>query len=964
MSRSSKLIFVAFMLTALALASPGFVSAQTDPVNFHVSFGADVNPGSYPWYDYEFDRGVVNSEQGDPVPAANGEFDRIDAFGTTMEQVEIRVYLPDDCILTDVQWQYTYQWPGPFTPGITHNASINDAGGGALVGMTADIGSKGVWHNNTPWSGEITGADYIWIVLETGTEFEGVDGGYVALDNIEFTCEGIDPPDPPEDEGPFQPIVESAQIDIFPAIEEGEDPISASRISAILNGPPLFPGAVPVYASIGGTVENVVQTGGGYSLQIVNEDDNLTATYANLSRVYVEPGASVAAGCVIGLAGPQFASIDTDETGEIFQIIFSLNDDFFDDLVDWTEFESPAGDTLCSTSDDNCINKNARFADGPEFWTPINGELNTATTISAGSAILPPGGSIRQYLVLPSTGEFGVTIALQADDGPTYAVNDGEVTARLGDALVTENFTNQQSMVKLLDIGPLDPTAPTVAPDVYELRITNAESRSDQINRPSSLRIAFVCLYDWDGGSTPPATCYFPDPGFDDGGGWILEDGAEIGTIATPFEDADNYLALPDTGAKASTSFSLSGYEDEDTLYRMTLWGNSAILDAPLGVGELTVDFDADDPEGDVTYLNIVDGSWFSWSRESFTYTVPAGTTYTGTFTIENTTGDLYYIGIDNVCLEPANGEWPDYEGTTPPGAIPIVPESCVIIPRAPVSAEVNMWVAWVGALIRYFWTCQAPIWVAQILASLDAIQDWLAMLGRWLMVVFSLLWQLMWSTTQWGVYTLYNLIAGLVEEIWSVSSGAITLPWNGFSLLLMLLWTAFIAVISLTWTLLMGLVSLAWALFIALFTLLWNTFSALMVALWVAITSLPLINLFALGGVITELLFTIIAQVLSLIVTAFGVLATMAQIVGVFFSSIQAGFNGTSSADLGVVNCATMLSDDPMYPFCMGIDVTEYAINAFPAFQILGFALMGAMAYHTLRITIDWYRRAFEEAS
>jgi hypothetical protein len=455
------------------------------------------------------------------------------------------------------------------------------------------------------------------------------------------------------------------------------------------------------------------------------------------------------------------------------------------------------------------------------------------------------------------------------------------------------------------------------------------------------------------------------DSDFDDGAGWTLFD-AFIKPIWAPFDDQGSMLVLEPDGF-ATTSFTLSGYASADATYRVTLWANGSTVD-PDQHSILNTYFDATDDDGDFVYETDIDPGFVefgSWLRESFVYTVPAGETYSGDFTLFNETEDgvplIDDIAVDSVCLEPVNGVWPDYEDVAP---LPYVPAGCAAVPTPPISGDVATWVAWVGALIRYFWTCQAPLWVNSILKDIQGVQDWIALLGRWFAIVFYDLGQFMWRLTQWGVYSLYNLIAGLVEEMWSVSSGAITLPWDGFSLLLALLWTLFTGVVTLTWTLLMALISLAWTLFIGLVTLLWNVFSTLVVAFWTAITSLPLIDLFSFASVISELLFAIIAQVLSLIVTAFGVLVTMAQIVGIFFTSIQTGFNGSTSADLGVIDCATMLTTEPMYPFCMGIDVVEYAIAAFPAFNILGLALMGAMAYHTLRLTIDWYKQAFAEAS
>jgi hypothetical protein len=878
-----KLLITTFLLILIALIAAPSASAQT-AYEFHISFGPDHDSGTYLWDDYVFEdsKGVVASTYGDPVPAAHG------VPGTVIEGVDFTtigflVALPDGCSMTGIDYEWYYL--DAVGNSVGHSADLLDDELAEVYAITehAAPGAEEVW---TSFSGSVPEVEATYLRIELYTIFESgvATGGYIALDNVHFICEGIDEPDePPAGIVFWQPIQESEQIDVFtPVDEETDEILAASRITAAavystddlkLNSAAV----VQVYSSIPGVIGSVVQTADGvYAVRIDGSGDaaGFTAVYSNLSTVYVLPGDTVEGGCVIGVAGPQFAAVDGVTDPSYKQIIFSVAEDDPEEelgiLQDWTVYEDPHGSEVCGSllRYEDCVNNNPKFEENGSAWSYGNSSSYTDNSPERGPGfvMLLGGQYASQEIWLPVMETYYVTIA-STPQGP-----DATLSVQLGDMTIEQVITpTLPGTTVITEFGPYTGMEPSAPGHIYTLAVTN----EDPPTAPYGMYINFVCMHiDGSDSRTPPAACYFSNPKFDQDDSWVLAGGASIESAL----GVGGFLSMP-LDSTASQGVYLYAFPAEPGQYRVTISARQEGLIADIG-GDTILSASIDSPALDDTATFNVHNT-ILMVKFVHEFEVDVGDVADGDYILEVTDLDagVDSIQIGEVCLEPVGGQWPGYGNSANKAP------TCDSCSFPGINLDPTIWLAWLGCLFTSF-VCKIPAWIAIITAPMTAIFNFLGLIGRWFAVV----------GFRFGVF-----LQGLISSVVALLSGVLIGAING---------------------------------------------------VWAALNTLPLIqeivDRFGLAQIIAAAITGAIFGILASILSVIQIMASFAQIAGIFLAAMMDAVNGTSTVDTGMPVCASLPTEDALYPLCMGLDLVDLMMTVFPALNAWIFAAIGVLGYFT----------------
>jgi hypothetical protein len=765
-----------------------------------------------------------------------------------------------------------------------------------------------------------------------------VDAGYSApiiITSAKLYGTGTAPDDGGVAEvGPYQPIREADQIEHIEGVHESGLFFTASRISAKVQETDLSKDGfheVRVYASHSGVIEQVYYANGAFNIRYTeNYDDgfDVAIIYGNLAEVFVQPGDTVTAGCVIGLAGPQYSPLDSEgyDSSEVRQIDYAAAED--DLYENWTLYDDPSGTEGCggNQSTQNCINNDPRLTEPQAFWG--SGKLDDypaltkSVTFDTSAVTLPNGYYLHQEFIVEGTPT--ALIATVIASVPKHSV--GKLRVSFGDAveivpLAYDGTVIGSQLVKMT--GDLTPSEPTIEPDIYSLEVANVSGSGRDVV------INFICLSEADSpAQIPPPPCYFNADGLihpnDDGdpsNNWELSESPDpeaeiiqIDNLVSKFYA----LKLPED-AFASYPLVLPAFEDEETEYVLTIRGRQ---NPPIGLSSsyLGVDISSgsldDDTELEINGLSVDLGLA---PVPEWRFILPEDEPITdGTLTLSGNTMGAFVdeIFITTACLYPANGVWPGYEdadwswepidpsdpfpdnppGTTPPG---IGSFACLAgIPTMPTGIDPSEWLKWLGAFINWIFDCKFLPVFNDAIDRLMSFTTWITMIGKWnsAFAKQSANW-----TLKLGTYVI-NTLAGLML------SGLETI-WNAFLTLPIIQWLYDNA-----------------------------TLGQLMITAFLALAG-AYIELLELG---TQ------------------VLATLLTVIQIMWVSMADAFTSTSQVDVGLPTCSELTIDDLFYSLCAGFDLVNYAASSFASFAGFYAVLAAGAAYYTITKTIEWVGDAF----
>ncbi len=738
------------------------------------------------------------------------------------------------------------------------------------------------------------------------------------IDNIVVTVDDDDDPwgGGPSDE-PYQPIRTAYQFDVFTGMDESDNIISDSSIVATGTCLSSSTCVAPfVYAAFTGEVTRVFsEPDGTYDVTIVGDIDGVAheAHYSNLVNVLVQPGDTITGGCVLGRAGPEIRFVDASSLSPsertLFEIHYYLiNTDLpgpvegLANYQDWTDDTDPSGSTPCSSRlfNPNCLNTNANFAFNGEGWYGLPNDVGQMPTFHEGNVDVPPGSSIAQDIEIADPDTYIVTVGF----APTTD-SQVRVVVSLGgdDADVVSTYGSVAGEITIQQTEVITPTAPDTEPDIYVLKLTARKST----------RITFVCMQPEGGASSPPLTgCYFSDSDFATGDGWTLSGGAELGTDTLAGFTVQHYVSLPETDS-VTQEITLYGYDDGPGNYtvKVTAYVIPFSFLPASNHGTLLVTFDASDDDFDQGQTFTINPSMVVGTFEQ-EWSIPTGESATGDFIVEDAAlvGDAEAIKVTSVCITPERGYWYDPTGTNPT-VVSETEQVCSqvinIVNETPteivgVGKWIVSWLGWVGKYLGIAIDCNIRRAVDAVTAFLKPLFDWLGMVGRWIYATSSRIGAWILSIIAYVLRLLGNLINQAINAVWAA-----------------------IVATNILRTLFDGVDSV---------------------------------------GQIIDTLIALVLSIAGLITRIINVLATLAQIVGTFWTALVAAFNSTTTTDIGMPVCGSITEIDPLFGLCQGLELFEYVIEVFPALNALGIVVIAAIAMWVAKETIEKTGNAFGETA
>jgi hypothetical protein len=425
-------------------------------------------------------------------------------------------------------------------------------------------------------------------------------------------------------------------------------------------------------------------------------------------------------------------------------------------------------------------------------------------------------------------------------------------------------------------------------------------------NRPTKL--VYACLQDEDSATAPPpSACLLTDYSLETGDGWTFTDDAEIVETPSILGVNGTRLEIPLLG-DASQTISLDGYDDHDAVYNITV---EAAVPWSLNTGDygvLSVGYEPTDPDFDQTSFFDIKPTLLP---QTYTdqWTIPEGASSTGDFVLNVPLvyGAAGIVLVYEVCIAPADGYWPG-QPEIPSSESDILCSKTIAFESENVTDIISAakWIVsgltWVGKFLDISIECNVARLRETMLRLLDPVLAWIRMIGKWL--YFSIARFVAWAM---------NIIAYVMAILRNVLNSIINAIWTA------LIGTAF--------------------------------FQG-------AFDNLDLVS------TVIATLIDLVLQIVGFIGRIVNVLSTLAQVIAVFWSSIVSAFNDPTIADTGMPICDGILEADPGYLMCVGLDLFDYVVNAFPSLNVLGLVGIGAIALFTIKKLSERFGDAFGQVA
>lgn len=535
-----------------------------------------------------------------------------------------------------------------------------------------------------------------------------------------------------------------------------------------------------VYAAFDGTVVFMQVESAGYTVKLLNEDNETYAIYSNLEAVYPQLNDVVEQGCKLGLVGESFKEPSETYTQSPGLLWFYSGTDFYDyeenTYIDWqNDWDEPDElSDICGTSlrTDHCINYNPNLESNATGWVTLGVD---AYQIADDSIILDTAqDSISQYMTLDDAEDYYITIAYVPHfdyDFLTVGTFKGTTLDLIDTILEEVDLTDTPALVgtrQVVEVGPIDLSDPD-ANDIYLISVLFANTGGE-----NWITIDDVCVHTGDA-IVSTSYCYFDNYKLDGPDDWDYDAGAYWGNNpgnpdSSVILEADEWI---------SQAISLSSYDGDDADYRLTV--TARVMGGTIGdLIDIFGGWEGDIAQevwsaGPVLELDIGDETinnaliFHSYYTD---FTVTDGNTLVGDLTITADSGNTYNVEIDQMCIMPVTGVWPGEGEEDLPGAGRDRCEEC-IRPTGLAITTLPAWISWLWCNTLTFYTCTLWDWIASIGTLLRQARDFLGLFGRyvsavvgryatWLLSVYAALAGALQDAFAYVVAAAWNAIAGL----------------------------------------------------------------------------------------------------------------------------------------------------------------------------------------------------------
>lgn len=497
------------------------------------------------------------------------------------------------------------------------------------------------------------------------------------------------------------------------------------------------------YNSLAGQVVAITDSGSGYLVKVVADDDNYVL-YDNLTAVYPKLNDQIDAGCVIGTVGESFKAPSQTYTQDPGLLWFYAGTDFYtaadNDYIDWQNawIEPPAVGVPCGSElrTDHCLNYNPNLDDDARGWTlyhvdPYDVNLSSIKLAEYSSAI-------AQYMVLDHEVDYYLTVqsriyhnydyytvtvnkATTGDliDTLTETINLDDLGLNLGDPVITE-------------VGPLDLSDYDVN-DTYLISIAASNTHTEGINLDD------VCVND---GSIQVSVspCYLDNHEFNIDAGADWDSSATGATFRDSPMDFDSDVVL-DPGGWIAQPISLASYDGQDADYKIEIKAR-AVGDISSLTDIFTTgfygDLDLTVETGVMTITTLRVGNVGVTLPHNHGLTITSGNTLVGNFTITNDALSPESVAVSSVCISPVAGYWPGDE----PDINEETSDTCSVcaMPTAMGVDVLFQWIAWLWCNLRNLFYCTLAKWLQQVSSYIVQGRDLLAFVGKYMSVLIAMI--------------------------------------------------------------------------------------------------------------------------------------------------------------------------------------------------------------------------------
>lgn len=501
-------------------------------------------------------------------------------------------------------------------------------------------------------------------------------------------------------------------------------------------------------------------------------DPDLSLTYFVLNPGdYVDEGATITEGCVIGKA-MTFIGVATTELVSIGQpndrgvVVMQYHDEGEPDaipLIDEFKSTFPTSDTPCNTPPDYQDCYGGSTLDHPENWNA-----------SDGASIDSPGATLGRFSNITYTSPFN----LNELRNPRMRVN-ARATGGAAQMVLTLGSTSDTFEVSTGSYNDYLLSGANIEGDIagglYTIRIAN--------NSDASISIRYICIsheLEEDGGPVPeppPPVCYFQNPSFVNGlEHWTADAGVSVGNspgeIHVPDDDsfyqsvhlfAGDYTIRLRAGIRYYVAYSPDETEDTDNLEFDYVYD---ALDESMGVatfGELAA---ANNSYEFITTFNLA-----SETTANFIFTP----------TLTTSDGSVVGAAVRDVCLyagDDPDAPFPGYDPPTEPQPGPFV-ETCDPFSE-PQGSAVHHWLAWHWYKLNQFFQCDLMVLLNQMYQAITRFFTMMGYVMRWMMLNIQL--SINWIADQvlpWLGGYLANAGGGVIVADQNTSPGSGCAPWD-----------------------------------------------------------------------------------------------------------------------------------------------------------------------------------------